>query len=129
MRLTPGSLCTICHAPQFNTPSGITCPNGHGGAEGYVVNEHPADPYEEGENLKKIEEDLRLIASPLVRATIVKAAGPNAIIVALLDTCIERGAMTDGPFRKHLGDQWEKIWLLAKQIEALLELQSRNEPL
>lgn len=25
--------CSICGEPQFNTPSGITCVNGHGGAD------------------------------------------------------------------------------------------------
>jgi hypothetical protein len=26
-------LCSVCHAPQFTSPHGITCKNGHGGAE------------------------------------------------------------------------------------------------
>jgi len=26
------SLCSVCNKPQFDTPSGITCENGHGGA-------------------------------------------------------------------------------------------------
>jgi hypothetical protein len=25
--------CIVCHEPQFHSPAGITCPNGHGGAE------------------------------------------------------------------------------------------------
>ena len=29
-----GSTCSECGQPQFNTDSGITCSNGHGGAEG-----------------------------------------------------------------------------------------------
>ena len=29
-----GLLCTLCGSPQFETPSGVTCANGHGGADG-----------------------------------------------------------------------------------------------
>lgn len=28
------TVCSICNAPQFQTPSGSTCINGHGGAPG-----------------------------------------------------------------------------------------------
>ena len=28
------TFCTACHERQFMTPSGATCPNGHGGMEG-----------------------------------------------------------------------------------------------
>lgn len=28
-----GTLCSMCNQPQFMTPSGITCTEGHGGAE------------------------------------------------------------------------------------------------
>lgn len=32
--LTPtGTFCSVCEAPQHNTPSGVSCPRGHGGAE------------------------------------------------------------------------------------------------
>ena len=37
--LTPsfnGLLCSLCGSPQFETPSGVTCANGHGGAAGEV---------------------------------------------------------------------------------------------
>jgi len=27
-----GLICSVCGAPQFDTPSGISCGNGHGGA-------------------------------------------------------------------------------------------------
>lgn len=27
-----GTICSICGAVQFDSPGGITCPNGHGGA-------------------------------------------------------------------------------------------------
>lgn len=33
------TLCTICHERQFTTPSGATCPNGHGGDDGYLPSE------------------------------------------------------------------------------------------
>lgn len=26
-------LCSICRSPQFNTPHGLVCKNGHGGVE------------------------------------------------------------------------------------------------
>jgi hypothetical protein len=29
-----GTVCSICGEPQFETPSGASCKNGHGGAEG-----------------------------------------------------------------------------------------------
>lgn len=29
--------CSLCHHIQIQTPSGATCPNGHGGAEGYLL--------------------------------------------------------------------------------------------
>lgn len=29
-----GLLCSACGEPQFATPSGASCPNGHGGVEG-----------------------------------------------------------------------------------------------
>ena len=28
----PGALCSVCRSPQFNTPGGVSCHNGHGGA-------------------------------------------------------------------------------------------------
>lgn len=28
-----GTTCSVCNAKQFNTPGGVTCANGHGGAE------------------------------------------------------------------------------------------------
>ena len=28
-----GTYCSVCNLAQFDSPSGITCPNGHGGAE------------------------------------------------------------------------------------------------
>jgi hypothetical protein len=31
---TPTTYCFDCGLPQFSSPSGITCENGHGGAEG-----------------------------------------------------------------------------------------------
>lgn len=31
--LTTGEYCAICKAPQFYSPSGVTCKNGHGGAD------------------------------------------------------------------------------------------------
>ena len=30
--LAIGTLCSVCYEPQFDTPSGVSCPNGHGGA-------------------------------------------------------------------------------------------------
>lgn len=32
-----GTLCRECDKPQFNTPHGVTCEKGHGGAEGYTL--------------------------------------------------------------------------------------------
>lgn len=29
------SYCSVCGLKQYDTPSGVTCPNGHGGANGY----------------------------------------------------------------------------------------------
>lgn len=28
-----GTLCSVCRKPQFMTPGGLSCPDGHGGAE------------------------------------------------------------------------------------------------
>ena len=28
-----GTYCSVCNLAQFDSPSGVTCPNGHGGAE------------------------------------------------------------------------------------------------
>ena len=33
------TFCTACHERQFTTPSGATCPNGHGGDDGYLPSE------------------------------------------------------------------------------------------
>lgn len=30
---TPSPLCSVCQEPQENTPSGMVCKNGHGGAD------------------------------------------------------------------------------------------------
>lgn len=39
----PGALlCSVCHQPQRNTPSGPVCSNGHGGVDGYTINPTPA---------------------------------------------------------------------------------------
>lgn len=35
--LTESTLCSVCDAPQFNSPGGVTCPNGHGGAPARLV--------------------------------------------------------------------------------------------
>lgn len=32
-----GTLCEICQAPQYDTPGGVCCKNGHGGANSIVV--------------------------------------------------------------------------------------------
>lgn len=34
-RRHPTTLCSTCQNPQYNSPSGITCANGHGGAPAY----------------------------------------------------------------------------------------------
>ncbi|RLC88844.1 MAG: hypothetical protein DRJ03_00985 [Chloroflexi bacterium] len=39
-----GTICSICGAKQFNTPAGVTCGNGHGGAEPAKI----TDQYPEG---------------------------------------------------------------------------------
>lgn len=31
-----GTICSKCLEPQFNTPSGISCPNGHGSVESHI---------------------------------------------------------------------------------------------
>lgn len=39
-----GLLCGLCGKPQFMTPSGASCPDGHGGVDGYnpsETQEHP----------------------------------------------------------------------------------------
>lgn len=36
-----GDLCSVCMKPQFSSPSGVTCENGHGGAPSY---EKPVPP-------------------------------------------------------------------------------------
>ena len=28
-----GTYCSVCNLAQFDSPGGVTCPNGHGGAE------------------------------------------------------------------------------------------------
>lgn len=35
------TLCSACGAQQFTTPSGPSCPNGHGGADGYLPTDNP----------------------------------------------------------------------------------------
>ncbi len=35
-----GVKCGFCGEPQFDTPSGATCVNGHGGADGVLVEQH-----------------------------------------------------------------------------------------
>lgn len=30
--VAPTEVCSVCGSPQFETPSGVTCKNGHGGA-------------------------------------------------------------------------------------------------
>ena len=45
-----GSKCSECGEPQFESPSGITCVNGHGGAESQgeqTQNEEVQEPKEE----------------------------------------------------------------------------------
>lgn len=34
VRVHNGYVCPVCHEPQFNTDSGVTCKNGHGGEIG-----------------------------------------------------------------------------------------------
>jgi len=31
-----GLICSICGKPQFDSPSGTVCENGHGGVEGLI---------------------------------------------------------------------------------------------
>jgi hypothetical protein len=35
------TLCSICKLPQFDSPGGTTCINGHGGAEAFVSFQRP----------------------------------------------------------------------------------------
>lgn len=35
-----GTLCSVCMEPQRETPSGVTCENGHGGAEPFNFRKH-----------------------------------------------------------------------------------------
>ena len=37
-----GLLCALCGSPQFETPSGVTCANGHGGADGEALEKEDA---------------------------------------------------------------------------------------
>lgn len=37
-----GLFCKECDAPQYHTPSGVSCDNGHGGAEGVTRQDPPA---------------------------------------------------------------------------------------
>ncbi len=36
LRAYVGTNCSVCGASQFDSPSGITCSNGHGGADSIV---------------------------------------------------------------------------------------------
>jgi len=29
-------ICSVCNCPQFKSPSGMVCKNGHGGADHYI---------------------------------------------------------------------------------------------
>lgn len=35
--LLTGAKCSVCRKPQFDTPSGVSCENGHGGADALPV--------------------------------------------------------------------------------------------
>jgi hypothetical protein len=41
LRKPNGLLCSICRKPQFETPGGETCENGHGGADGVPIESEP----------------------------------------------------------------------------------------
>lgn len=32
-----GDWCSLCKTPQFNSPAGVTCDNGHGGADPLII--------------------------------------------------------------------------------------------
>lgn len=51
------SYCSECGKPQFSTPSGVTCENGHGGAPGTPTQ------YPELERMRAVGEESRSIGS------------------------------------------------------------------
>lgn len=56
-----GLFCSVCHEPQFSSPGGETCPNGHGGATGITQ-----------EDLDREKEDPALKENKIVRPKALK---------------------------------------------------------
>ena len=61
-----GLFCEVCGQPQIETPSGVTCPNGHGGAGGTTRPRVGADDMFED---RGPDEDTRLVAGDEVTWT------------------------------------------------------------
>lgn len=51
-----GTICSICGEPQFDTPSGPTCKNGHGGADGIEEDNSSSNEFEKfvDDNIDKV---------------------------------------------------------------------------
>ena len=73
-----GTRCSVCREPQYQSPSGLTCPNGHGGA----------DPLEEEELLPK----------SLPRSSDVVL--PGTVTAAAADSFLSTFSFEDAPVKE-----------------------------
>lgn len=70
-QLTPtGTTCSVCGEPQFSSPSGVACTNGHGGAPAY-------DPESEETQLVSPEAWSRVVAEALKLPTAEQEAAAD----------------------------------------------------
>lgn len=95
-------LCSVCSEPQFTTPSGDTCPNGHGGAPS--LDERPMPTPEQLEAAIQIEAGVRALGEELFRSLpaeeLVSVPVPSQ---AEIESAIEQGRQDAEAFRASRG--------------------------
>lgn len=104
-----GDKCSVCGEPQFNTPSGVCCKNGHGGAESAET-----EPTEQGESIPRALADLMRINKVLVAEIkeVVAAKGyyPLNTPIANYDPGFIEGVLVGA---------WEQVFAAIKEARKL----------
>lgn len=95
-------LCSVCGEPQFNTPSGDTCPNGHGGAPS--LGERPMPTSEQLEAAIQIGAGVRALGEELFRSLPAEElASVSVPSQAEIESAIEQGARDSETIRASRG--------------------------
>ena len=108
-----GTNCSACGLPQFNTPGGVTCANGHGGAPPATVQQPPAQqpPVQGG--------PVTLDALKDAARTVAEANGGGPVAGPMIIARLTKDLGTQFPSLSALpADKYEAAMLVLQDIQA-----------